>query len=173
MINGTRRERGVSVTPWPLFTPEKDPVPIVQDAGWAPGPVWTGAEKSRPPHRDSIPDHPARSQSLYWLSYPAHRHAQNVAKRLRRENNNMFLCTEAETRNSVTSRHPTHSQALIQLPKKLNVMENVTLWSGLDFLWIPPRCDGAEYSHDEAHSHLHAIYHSMAFKQLCGIYSFF
>jgi len=27
--------------------------------------------KSRP-HRDSIPDRPARSQSLYRLSYPAH-----------------------------------------------------------------------------------------------------
>ena len=24
------------------------------------------------PHRDSIPDRPARSQSLYRLSYPAH-----------------------------------------------------------------------------------------------------
>jgi hypothetical protein len=24
-------------------TPRKDPVPIVQEAGWAPGPVWTGA----------------------------------------------------------------------------------------------------------------------------------
>jgi len=35
-----------------------------------PGPVWTGG-KSRP-HRDSIPDRPVRSQSLYWLSYPAH-----------------------------------------------------------------------------------------------------
>jgi hypothetical protein len=23
------------------LTPEKDPVPIVQEAGWAPGPVWT------------------------------------------------------------------------------------------------------------------------------------
>jgi len=29
------------------------------------------AEKSRP-HRYSIPDRPARSQLLYWLSYPAH-----------------------------------------------------------------------------------------------------
>ena len=36
------------------FTPGKDPVPIVQDAGWAPGSVWTGAKKSRP-HRGSIP----------------------------------------------------------------------------------------------------------------------
>ena len=50
--------------------PGKDPVPILQEAGWVPGPVWTGG-KSRP-QRDSIPDRPARSQSLYQLSYPAH-----------------------------------------------------------------------------------------------------
>ena len=62
----------VSSTPRPHFTPEKDPVPILQESGWAPGPVWTGG-KSRP-HRDSIPDRPARSQSLYRLSYPAHTH---------------------------------------------------------------------------------------------------
>jgi len=31
------------------FTPGKDPVPIVLEAGWAPGPVWTGAENSPPP----------------------------------------------------------------------------------------------------------------------------
>ena len=31
----------------------KDPVPIVQEAGWAPGLVWTGAESR--PHRKSIP----------------------------------------------------------------------------------------------------------------------
>jgi hypothetical protein len=47
--HGTRRGRGVSVTPWPLFTPGKDPVPIVQEAGWDPGPVWTGAENLAPP----------------------------------------------------------------------------------------------------------------------------
>ena len=45
--------------PRPHFTPGKDPVPIVQEAGWAPGPVWTDG-KSRP-HRDSIPDRPAHS----------------------------------------------------------------------------------------------------------------
>ena len=60
----------VSSTPRPHFTPGKEPVPILQEAGWTPGPVWTGG-KSRP-HRDSIPDRPARSQSLYRLSYPAH-----------------------------------------------------------------------------------------------------
>ena len=49
----------VSSTPRPQFNPRKDPVPILQEAGWAPGPVWTGG-KSRP-QRDSIPDRPARS----------------------------------------------------------------------------------------------------------------
>ena len=71
MNNGTRRGWGVSVTPWPLFTPGKDPVPIVQEAGWSPGPVWTGAENLAPT-RIRSPDRPARSQSLYRLSYPAH-----------------------------------------------------------------------------------------------------
>ena len=33
---------------------ERDPVPIAQEAGWAPGPVWTGVENITP-HRDSIP----------------------------------------------------------------------------------------------------------------------
>ena len=67
---GTRRGWVVSSTPRPHFTHGKDPVPIVQEAGWAPGPVWRGG-KSRP-HRDSIPDRPACSQSLYRLSYRAH-----------------------------------------------------------------------------------------------------
>jgi hypothetical protein len=30
------------------FTPGKDPVPIVQEAGWAPGPVWTWRKISLP-----------------------------------------------------------------------------------------------------------------------------
>jgi len=66
----TRRRWVVSSTPRPYFTIGKDTVPIAQETEWAPGPVWTGG-KSRP-HRDSIPDRPARSQSLYRLSYPAH-----------------------------------------------------------------------------------------------------
>ena len=49
----------------------KDTVPTVQEAGWAPGPVWTGAENLVTTGIQS-PDRPARSQSLYRLSYPAH-----------------------------------------------------------------------------------------------------
>ena len=48
---GTRRGLVVS------NTPGKDPVPILQEAGWAPGPVWTGG-KSRP-HRHLIPGPPS------------------------------------------------------------------------------------------------------------------
>ena len=61
--HGTRRGWGVSVTPRPLITPGKEPVPIVQEAAWAPGPVWTGAENLAPTGIRS-PNRPARSQSL-------------------------------------------------------------------------------------------------------------
>ena len=68
--HGIRRGWVVSVTPRPHSTPGKDLVPILQEAGWAAAPVWTDG-KSHPP-RDSIPDRPAISQSLYRLSYPTH-----------------------------------------------------------------------------------------------------
>ena len=55
------------------FTPGKDPVPIVQEAGWAPTPVWMGAENlSSTGIR--CPDRQARSESLYRLSYPGSLH---------------------------------------------------------------------------------------------------
>ena len=62
---------GSASRPLPLFTPGKDPVPIKQEAGWAPGPVWTGAENLTPPTGIRYPDCPAPSQSLYRLRYPA------------------------------------------------------------------------------------------------------
>ena len=53
--------------------PGKDPVSIVQEAGWASGPVWTVAENLAPTRiRSTV--RPARSQSLYRLSYRAHQH---------------------------------------------------------------------------------------------------
>jgi len=56
---GSRREWVVSSTPRRHFTPGKDPVSVLQEAGWAPGPVWTGWKSC--PNRDSILDRPARS----------------------------------------------------------------------------------------------------------------
>ena len=54
------------------FTPRKDPVPIVWDAGWALEPVWMGVENPALPTGIWSPDRPARSKSLYRLCYPAH-----------------------------------------------------------------------------------------------------
>jgi len=68
----TRRGWVVSSMFRPHFTPGKDSVPIVQEAGWALGPVWMGGKSC--PHRDLIPVRPARSQSLYRLSYLAHKY---------------------------------------------------------------------------------------------------
>jgi hypothetical protein len=67
---GTRRGWVVSSMSRPHFTTLKDPVPILQEAGWAPGLVWTGGKSL--PHKASIQDRPAHSQLLYWLSYQAH-----------------------------------------------------------------------------------------------------
>jgi len=36
------------------FTHGKEKLPIVQEAGWGPRPVWTGMEYLAP-HRDTIP----------------------------------------------------------------------------------------------------------------------
>ena len=55
--------------PRPIFTPGKHSVPVVQEAGWAPGLVWTGAENLALTGIRS-PDRSTRSQSLYQLSYP-------------------------------------------------------------------------------------------------------
>jgi hypothetical protein len=55
--------------------PGNDPVPIVQETGCAPGPVWMGDENVDPIGiRSPVP--PARSESLYRLRYPGPRFQQ-------------------------------------------------------------------------------------------------
>ena len=56
--------------PWQHLTPGKDPVPVLQEARWASGPVWTGAENLAPT-RIRSPYRPVLKRSLYRLSYPA------------------------------------------------------------------------------------------------------
>ena len=59
----------VNATPRPNFPWERDPVVILQQAGWAPGPVWTDAENLA--HTGiRYPGRPAHKESLYRLSYP-------------------------------------------------------------------------------------------------------
>jgi len=45
---GTRWEWVVNTTPQPLYLWEGDPVPFVQEAGWAPGPVCMGVGNLSP-----------------------------------------------------------------------------------------------------------------------------
>jgi hypothetical protein len=44
------------------FAPGKDPVPIVQEAGWAPEPVWIGAENLATPGFEPRTFQPAASR---------------------------------------------------------------------------------------------------------------
>jgi hypothetical protein len=70
--------RVVNATPWPLY-PWKDVVPIVEEAEWALGLVWMGAENLTPTGIRS-PDRPVRSKSLYRLHYPGqHTQSQQVS----------------------------------------------------------------------------------------------
>jgi hypothetical protein len=70
MTSALEGSEGQRHAPAALYLRE-DPVPIIQEAGWAPGPVWTGAENLAP-IGIRYPDRQARSQSLYGPSYPAY-----------------------------------------------------------------------------------------------------
>ena len=51
-------------------TPGKDPVPIVQETGWAPGPVWAGAENLTPPGFDPWTFQPVASRYTDYATRP-------------------------------------------------------------------------------------------------------
>ena len=59
----------VNTTLQPLYPREWNPLPIIQEAGWAAGPIWTGAGHLAPIGSRS-PDRPARSEPLYRLRHP-------------------------------------------------------------------------------------------------------
>ena len=111
---GTRRRWVVSSTPRLHFTPGKDPVRIVQEVGWAPGPVWTGGKSL--PHRDSILDRPARSQSLYRLSYSAYTRSKADANSSERKK---IAC-------SVSSAYATTSQMLAAASRMFSYLYSTT-----------------------------------------------
>ena len=69
--HGARWGWVVNATPWPIYPLERDLVPIVSEAGWAPGLVWTGIENLASTGIQS-PDHLTCSELLHHLHYPAH-----------------------------------------------------------------------------------------------------
>ena len=60
----------MNATTRPLCPRRRDPAAVALEAGWASGPVWTGAGKSCPTGIRS-PDPAGRSESLCRLSYRA------------------------------------------------------------------------------------------------------
>ena len=54
--------------------PEKNPVPVVEEAGWTPGPVWTGAENLTATVFDPRTIQPVASRYTDW-AIAAHTHA--------------------------------------------------------------------------------------------------
>ena len=71
--HGTRRRWGVSVTPLPHFSPSKYPVPIVQEAGWAPSAGLDPCAKSRlPPGFERRTFQPVASRYMDWSTGPTH-----------------------------------------------------------------------------------------------------
>jgi len=113
----TRRGWMVSSTPRPHFAPGKEPVPILQEAGWAPGPVWTGG-KTRP-HRDSIPDRPTSSSVAIPTELPGPLYLFVVILKCTGKGKDISVQTHRAPRISTRSAHaidnfvsPTHRPAL-------------------------------------------------------------
>jgi hypothetical protein len=68
-----------SASPWPLFIPGKEPVPIIQEAVWALGPVWTGAENlAPPPEFDSRTVQPIASRYTDYATLSTARTITNI-----------------------------------------------------------------------------------------------
>jgi len=119
---GTRRGWVVSSTSRSHFTLGKEPVTILQAAGWAQWPVWTKG-KSRP-HRDSIPDRPVRSQSLYRLSYPAHTTPLNMTN----ANASTILGTSRFSRRRKHLRRPRPHNTL-RIKETDDVLKKIFSWN--------------------------------------------
>jgi len=62
-----------NVTPGPLYLRERQPIPVVQENGWAPGLVWTGTENLAPTGNRSL-DRPSLAYHYTYWAIPAHAH---------------------------------------------------------------------------------------------------
>ena len=76
---GPRHQMGwvIDATPRPFYPRERDPVPIAQEAVWAPGSIRTGAE-NLDPFGIRSPDRTACSELLYRLCYSGPQKARSI-----------------------------------------------------------------------------------------------
>ena len=63
----------VNAIPWSVYTQERDPLPIVQEYGCAPGPIWMGADNLTLT-QILCSECSSPSQLLYPLCYPGPLH---------------------------------------------------------------------------------------------------
>jgi len=105
--------------PQPLFTPGKDSVPTVQEAGWAPGPVWTGAEYLAPSGFDLQTVQPVASRYTGYADRPTQTRVPeinscNFTPRRISSNLSFYLVRIGPSQGNYTSR-------LVQLTTRLHV----------------------------------------------------
>ena len=81
----------------PLYPKTRDLVTIVQEDGWAPGPVWTGAENLVPTGIWSL-ECPDCSKLLYWLCYPSPQQITSDKESKKRENYRYVLNAKNKTK---------------------------------------------------------------------------
>ena len=88
---GQKHNRTLSITsrPPPLYSQEREPVPIAQEAGWDPGPIWTGADNLAPTGIRS-PDRPV--ETLY-LALQIRRHDDITRRFLGRPSSGINITT--------------------------------------------------------------------------------
>jgi hypothetical protein len=75
-----------------LYPRRREPVPIVKEAGWAPGPVWTGTENLTSTEV-LLPTLPAHNELLYRLSYTGPHMLEVVTFRHYRHKTVIMQCT--------------------------------------------------------------------------------
>ena len=75
-------------------TPGKDSVHIVQEAGWASGPVWTGAENLAPPGLDPRTVQPVCSRYTDYAT-PAHKLRSLIDVNCNRHHNQVLVFIKA------------------------------------------------------------------------------
>ena len=113
--------------------PGKDPVPNVQEAGWAPGPVWTRAENLVPTGIRSRTVQPI-AQSLYRLSYRAHRLTKNLSKYLTKFKG--IFEQENDKNVPMSALHPSisHRNIAVTWMNAFGVVDHSCRWMGVPSL---------------------------------------
>ena len=139
-------EVGDNTTLRQLCPREIYPVTTVQEAGWAPRPVWTGAENLASTGIGSL-DRPARGESLYRLPYSlrTRKQAQFGAECTCRGKGQTMTCLCRYRGETQVSHQPTHNLATTPrplYPRKrpgTNFTGGEYTWGQLDTLGTPAK----------------------------------